>query len=248
MERMNKTRRILAAPLLAACVFTTGPALAWDAGYFSYMADSHMHNMMLREIAKRDQIARQLKSGQGRGAPQAAATLAAAPAAATATTITPSASPSFPAQLASTYPPASRAQAERTFRELLVAYGKIEDQFGLQHGDVAGSLAAFIAGNHMAYRNAPFPDDTFKAMVGQMRQVLATNPGFQGASTAQKQELYEQMALVGMLMATGQMALQKQPNPQAAENMRKAAKSYLEQFLKTDADRIQLTSAGMVIR
>jgi len=242
MMDLHAARRRCAAAMLcaaAACGLAPSAAFGWDADYFRYMADSHMHKMMLDGIARSDAMARQLKRGEGRGASAGARP---APAVVDTSSVT-----SFPERLASQYPAASRAEAERVFRELLQRYGQLEQRFGLEKGDVAGSVAAFIAGNYMAYHNSGFPDENFLPLVNQMRTVLANNPEFQQASPQARQETYEQMALVGMLMATGQMALARQPNPQALANMQSAAKGYLEQFLKTDADRLQLTAQGLSI-
>ncbi|CAG1015421.1 hypothetical protein BURC_00952 [Burkholderiaceae bacterium] len=100
----------------------------------------------------------------------------------------------------------------------------------------------------MAYRNVDFPDENFKPLVIQMRGIIANNPAFVNASPHARQELYEQMAILGMFMATTQMALKEKPNPEVASNMRQAAKGYLELFLKADADKIDITSQGLVIR
>jgi hypothetical protein len=245
MIDLQAARRRCAAAMLcaaAACGLVPSVAFGWDADYFRYMADSHMHKMMLDRIARTDAMSRQLKRGEGRGG-SAPAGAQLAP-----TTVDPAPAASFPARLASQYPEASRAEAERVFRELLQRYGQLEQRFGLEKGDVAGSVAAFIAGNYMAYHNSGFPDENFLPLVNQMRVVLGNNAEFQQAGPQARQETYEQMALVGMLMATGQMALARQPDPRALANMRSAAKGYLEQFLKTDADRVRLTAQGLSIR
>lgn len=153
-----------------------------------------------------------------------------------------------PQKVAAAYPEKLRPEAERIFREMLVGYRKIETQFGIQENDVAGAVAAFIAGSYMSYRAVDFPDENFKPLVMQMRQIIGNDPAFARASEGEKRELYEQMAILGMFMATTQMALAEKPNPQAAANMRQAAKGYLEQFLKTDADRVDITAEGLVIR
>jgi hypothetical protein len=114
--------------------------------------------------------------------------------------------PKVPALMAAHYPSASRQQAERVFLDLLSGYSKIERQFDIPKRDVAGSVAAFLAGSYMAYRNVDFPDEHFKPLVAQMRQIIGTNPDFAKASNAEKQEMYEQMAILGMFMATTQMA------------------------------------------
>jgi hypothetical protein len=153
-----------------------------------------------------------------------------------------------PSQLAKQYPAASRSQAEHLFKEMLTVYGKLEDQYGIPKRDLGGAIAAFLFGSYTAYRNTATPDAHFKVLVEQMRGIIAENPGITGASDEQKQELYEQMAILGTLMATTYLALQKQPNAQTAANMRKAGKEYLEQFLRTDAERVQITAAGLSVR
>jgi hypothetical protein len=154
----------------------------------------------------------------------------------------------FATKLAQNYSAETRPEAERVFQELLKGYEKIERQFGIPRHDVAGSVAAFVAGSWMAYRNSDFPDENFKPLVGQVRQIISTNPDFAQASEGEKREMYEQMAILGMFMATTQMALKDKPNPQLTVNMKQAAKGYLEQFLKTDADRVQLTARGLMLR
>lgn len=151
-------------------------------------------------------------------------------------------------KLARQYPAAARAEAERVFRELLAGYGQIERRFGVPSRDLAGSVAAFLAGSYMAYRNVDFPDENFKPLVAQMRGAIGSKPEIAKASNAEKQEFYEQMAIMGMFMASTQRALKQRPDPQIAANMRQAAKGYLEQFLNTDADRVQITAQGLVLR
>jgi hypothetical protein len=113
---------------------------------------------------------------------------------------------------------------------------------------LAGAVAAFLAGNYMAYRDTDFPDANFPPLVNQMREIIGSNATFARASDMEKQEMYEQMAILGTYMAMTRDALKKQPNTQIQANLRKAAKGYLEQFLKTDADRVQITANGLVLK
>jgi hypothetical protein len=137
---------------------------------------------------------------------------------------------------------------EKIFRELLSGYRQIERQFGLPRQDLAGAVAAFLAGSYMGYRNADFPDRHFPPLVEQMRGIIASDPGYAKVSTAARQEMYEQMAILGMFMANAQMALRQRPDPQIEARVRAAGKAYLEQFLKTDADRVQITAQGLVVK
>lgn len=158
------------------------------------------------------------------------------------------ASPILPGKLAAEYPAHIRKEAHHTFSELLVGYTKIEQQFKIPSSDVAGAVAAFIAGSYMAYRDVDFPDERFPPLVRQIRTVIQSQPEFAKATAIQKQEMYEQMAIIGMFMATTRMALQERPNPQLTANLRQAAKGYLEQFLKADADKVRITAQGLVIQ
>ena len=151
-------------------------------------------------------------------------------------------------ELALRYPPDQRPQIEQAFSESLVAYKKLEAKFGVTSDDVAGAVAAYIAGNYMAYRDVDFPDSNFKPLVAQMRAVLARNTGFLRASGEDKRALYEQLAITGTFMAVTRETIRRQgADPQVADNFRKAAQANLEQFLKIDANRISITAQGLVI-
>jgi hypothetical protein len=153
-----------------------------------------------------------------------------------------------PAKIAAAYPAERRAEVERVFGELLDGYPKFERQYGIPPNDVAGAVATFIGGSYEAYRNAELPDDHFKQLVAQMRGLLAGNADFKRASDADKRALYEHMAILGVFMAGTRQALQKQPNAELAASMQRAGRGYLEQFLKTDADRITISASGLQVR
>jgi hypothetical protein len=154
--------------------------------------------------------------------------------------------PIAPARLAQSYPRDARPKAEQFFGQTLDVYHTIESKFGLRRNDLGGALAAFVAGNYAAYRNEAFPDDLFKPLVLQMQDVLQSTGALEKASAAEKQELYENLAILGIYMLLTREALQKSPNDKTAANMKTAARGYLEQALKLDPDRMQLTEQGLV--
>ena len=167
----------------------------------------------------------------------------------TGTLAPPTGQPRAPHLLAERYPQAQRAKVEHAYFEALRTYGELEKKFGIPPNDVAGAVAAFIAGNYMAWRDVDFPDADFPPLVAQMREVLALNPAFMRSSSAEKRDMYEQLATIGSFMAITRMALKKQPSEgRVAANFRSAAKANLEQFLKTDVDRISLTHSGLLLR
>jgi len=155
--------------------------------------------------------------------------------------------PVAPAQLARAYPPQARAQAERVFNDTLQTYHRLESQFGLRRNDLGGALAAFVAGNYAAYRDEPFPDKLFKPLVLQMQDVLQSTGTLDKAGAAQKQELYENLAILGTYMLMTREGLQKSPDAKIAANMKAAARGYLQQALKLDPDHMHLTDRGLVV-
>lgn len=209
-----------------------------------------------RQILREGGLADSLTEGVHRAAEVAAgagdnrsgAAAQGAPTAGALTTFVPVGKTGALDKVAAAYPEANRVEVRRVLGELLVSYAMIEQQFDLPSHDLAGSVAAFLAGSYMAYRDVDFPDENFVPLVRQMRQVIGSNLVFQRASNSEKQEMYEQMASVGMLMASTQLVLKQSPNPQAAVNVKLAAKGYLEQFLKTDANRVEITANGLAIR
>lgn len=150
--------------------------------------------------------------------------------------------------LAAAYPPAAQSRAEAVFRDLLRQYGQLERQFGIPPRDLGGAVAALLAGSYMAYRGVAFPDEHFKPLVAQMQAMVANNPEFASVPDADRQYTYDQLATLGMFLATTQMALQQRPNEALRAQMRLAAKGYLEQLLKTDAQRVQITASGLFLK
>jgi hypothetical protein len=153
-----------------------------------------------------------------------------------------------PKKLAAAYPAAARAEVERVFDNLLQLYPKVEQHYGIASNDLSGAVAMFVAGSFEAYHSRSIEPKHFSALAAQFRGIIGANPAIAKAPNAEKRELYEQMATLGMFMAGVQEALQKTPNPQIAANMKQAAKGYLEQFLKTDVEDVDITAQGLVLK
>jgi hypothetical protein len=153
----------------------------------------------------------------------------------------------MPARMAAHFPQAQRAEVERVYTELLDKYPQLMKQLGVPANDAAAAVAMFVAGSYIAYRGVDFPDEHFKPLYQQMRQIIGAEPAFARATDAERRELYEQMAILGMHMTVTVFALQQQPNPQIAANTKRAAKDYLQQFMKVDADRLRITGQGLVV-
>jgi hypothetical protein len=156
--------------------------------------------------------------------------------------------PMAPRELASHYPASERAKVEALFTDLLQRYRSIEERFAIPRHDLGGAVAAFIAGSHMAYRNEPFPDEHFGPLVQQMRRLLAANPAVAAAPLADRQQAYEQLAILGMFMAGAQIAQREKPDAQAAERLQRAGGEYLERLLAIEPARVQIGPRGLALR
>lgn len=150
-------------------------------------------------------------------------------------------------KLAANYPPAERAKAEKVFTDLLAGYAQIEQKFGIPKDDLAGALAAFLAGSYMAYHDVELPDAHFGALVDQMRRSLATEPRFAELGQAERRDAYEQLAIAGMMMAVTKMALKSEPDARVAADMRSSAKRNLDQVLGIGADKIEISEKGLTL-
>ena len=60
--------------------------------------------------------------------------------------------------------------------------------------------------------------------------------------------IYDQMVLMGMVLAMTQVELQKQPDAKVKSQLRQAGKQVLEGVLKVNADRVRITASGLEIR
>ena len=156
--------------------------------------------------------------------------------------------PIAPRKLAASYPSNLRGQTEQFFNQVLESYRKLESMAGIPKHDLAGALATFVAGNYTAMTGRAVPDEHFGPLRRQMLETLASVDEFRRADDAEKQEMYEQLAILGTYMALVQQGLKSKPDPALAAKTRDAARNYLQQFMKVDPQRLEITSTGLVIR
>lgn len=148
-------------------------------------------------------------------------------------------------EMSTRVPPEQRPRLEKAFRECFAQYTRLESRLGLPKDDVAGAMAAFIAGNYMALHDRAIPDAHFLVTVRQIRAMLAGNADFRRAGQAEKRQIYEQLATVGMFMALAQRDFEQHPNPQGKAKLREQARGQLEQFLQRPALALQITASGL---
>jgi hypothetical protein len=159
-------------------------------------------------------------------------------AAATATRVAPR-KPRMPAVLAASADASKRAETERSYAQLLAAFDQLLDKARLDHNDVAVAVALNIATAYSAYHRTELSDAAFTALVPQVRDALAASTEFASAPMSSKRDMYEGLAITGMLLA-GAMAAKL-----GDDATRSLGKTYLERILRTAADSIQLTDRGL---
>jgi hypothetical protein len=155
-------------------------------------------------------------------------------------TVVPPRAARMPAVLAAAAPPAQRASSEAAYTRLLAAYEKIAPQHGVTPRDVAGALALYLCASYAVYHDVDFTASMMAKVTKQVRAVIVKTPEFASATTADRQDMYEQFAILGMTMSAARTV------PITAE-ARSSAKGYLEGFLKVGVDSIQISEAGLVI-
>ena len=151
-------------------------------------------------------------------------------------------------QLATAFPPAQQAQMAKSYVQAFDVYRQLEGKLGVPANDVAGAVAAYIAGNYMALRNVEVPDAHYQSLVTQMRETLTTQARFVNAPAASKRQMYEQLAMVGTFMAVARQAFVQNPNPSSEQNFRNAARANLEAVLKQPVDDLQIGPAGLSLK
>ena len=152
------------------------------------------------------------------------------------------------AKLSKSYPENQRPKVLAVFRDLLDKYHAVERQFSIPQGDLAGAVTMFLVGSYEAYHGKELETEAVGPLLKQMRVVVRDTPAIVASPDRDKQEMYEQMAILGMFLSATQLALEDSPNPQVRARLKQAGKDYLENFLKVDVERIVIDGRGMSYR
>jgi hypothetical protein len=152
-----------------------------------------------------------------------------------------------PHDMARAYPPAKRAEAEALFRQLLATFAQVERKFGQPRRDLPTAVALFVTTSHEAATGTDVPESYGPPLIRQLRANLTGDPAIAGASDADKQRLYEQLAIIGMMTGGTTLALKERPDPVIAARLKVAGAGYLQQFLKIAPSRIRFTPTGITI-
>jgi hypothetical protein len=151
-----------------------------------------------------------------------------------------------PRQLAARAP-AEREEAERFFAKLLEEYREIMRRKGLPANDVARAASFLVAISHDVYSDGgDLGPAQLDGLREQMREVFAEDAEFQRLSDREKQELFENYAIIGMYLS-GVPASRGDDREWLAE-MRRLARTQLEETFGVPVDRLVFTDEGVKYR
>ncbi|HEU0035248.1 MAG TPA: DUF6683 family protein [Kofleriaceae bacterium] len=148
-------------------------------------------------------------------------------------------------RLADAYPAPQRERMRQMFDDLLAGYAKLETVLGIPHGDAAGAVALFVIASFETCRDRAVDSQAYAPVLQQLRRALGSHPAFVGATDAQRRELFEQLAALGMFI--GAMRSELARDPEQAARLREITRAYLTQLLGSDPDALQIDTSGVVI-
>lgn len=151
------------------------------------------------------------------------------------------------AELAKAAPAAQRMKLEKIYLQLMPAYHQLEKKLGWPVDDVAGAMAALLAGNHMAMTGTELSDESVTAAGDQLRASASVQKLLNQLSPADRRRLYEQCAMLGMFMALANKTSQQQPANVVA-NLRNSARGNLRVVIGDAADTLRFTARGLQSR
>lgn len=165
-------------------------------------------------------------------------------------TVARAATPVAPARYAALHrgSAAERQQLRAMYEQCLAAFRSARPEDTAAGIDDAGAaLAFFVAANLSVLDGVPVSQPMLDRIERQLAGLARRLSNWDGATNAQKQFYFEQMAMLGAFVA-GRAAQAKDAGPKAIAEVKSAARSYLQHLLAVDADRIRLDTRGLTLR
>lgn len=148
------------------------------------------------------------------------------------------------AELASAFPANARKSAKEMYALFFDTYEKQYPK------DLAGGLAVLMFGGYEAFHNRVLPEDHFHAIYKQWQQLLAKGEAAHcGAPKADQEQTYVRAVMQGMqLTVATQKNLRMADDSADVARMKVAGKQALQELMKVEASRIELTDQGFSIK
>jgi hypothetical protein len=164
-------------------------------------------------------------------------------------TVTASPQATGPATLAMAHPAGkARRDAQTLYFECLAHYrAKVQRPLRPEgtEDDVGLAAAHFVLANLAAIDNTEPDAHCLPALERQLRHLISMTQSWPSVPLAQRQNLFEQLALLGVLINESRLQARLQGDA-ARANLQRGARAYLQQLLGLDADTLALTTQGLV--
>jgi len=158
----------------------------------------------------------------------------------------PAALPIAPALLARSHPGTAARQSAQGLYTRCLAHFRQGAQQAAVHDDIGLAAAYFVLANLDALHDL-HPDETALAQVErQMRHALRHLAGWQSAPLRERQSAFEQLAVIGVLVAESAAAARTQ-GPVAQAHVQQAARAYLVRWLGINPDGLTLGPQGLAL-
>lgn len=158
------------------------------------------------------------------------------------------ASPVAPARLASAHTGGSEAktQACALYERCLAHYREVvrAHEGTLLLDDVGAAVANFVAANMQALHGVKATPAMLLQLERQLSGVTLRSAAWDRASAIDRQNYFEQMAILAVLIGASSAQAVHQ-GPAAVANVRRAARGYLQQLLGLNADELRLGASGL---
>ncbi len=145
---------------------------------------------------------------------------------------------------------AGRQEAQALYTRCLQHYRRhVQPQLegGVQAQDDIGIAAAFFVLANLGACQEVEPDvAALPAVERQLRSLLAQTAAWRQLASTERQSLFEQFALLGVLVNESRVAAQKQ-GAEARAHVQQAARGYLQQLLGLSPDRLSASAQGLVV-
>lgn len=151
-----------------------------------------------------------------------------------------------PALLARGHAGPSARQNARQLYERCLTHFRQRAQPGATLDDLGLAAAYFVLANLEALHGLQADEALLLQVEAQMRSALAASPHWQRASLAEQQACFEQLAIVGVLVAESSRQAQRQ-GPAAQAHVRQAARGYLHRWLGLNPERLTLNDQGLAL-
>lgn len=151
------------------------------------------------------------------------------------------------AELAQAAPAPQRARLEKVYGDLMPGYHQLERKLGWPADDLAGAMAALLAGNYMAMTGTVLSDASVSAAGHQLRASASVQALVARLSPVERRRLYEQCAMLGTFMALANTTRQQQ-SAEVVSGLRASARANLHAVLGDAAEGLRFTDRGIQLR